>query len=335
MKYILSILVLALGFISCERDVDTNRISVSDLYSEFEIKDTLNVDRTSIDFEQGEKPVFTAEFNKPVLWNLTIKGEKSKAVKTISGLSRELNSENAAWDGSTSTLPFFRRGEDCTAELNISSEDTTLLLNETLTVKTAKTNEGSLIADFEGSKKINSDWDWFFQDGVGFVSLRHRTKAAQGEYYYKMFGECSWDWLIGMLNIPSSAYPDETFGLSDDPNEVYFNVMLNFISGEPRVLIRFNEDDNNDGVFDPEKEDSYSITLQGLEPGWQQISVKYSDLVVVDENGNVIAPNGNNVHNPNLLNLVDILLLADPEIGGVSQVNMDYIIFTENEPLKP
>ena len=263
MKYILSILVLALGFISCERDVDTNRISVSDLYSEFEIKDTLNVDRTSIDFEQGEKPVFTAEFNKPVLWNLTIKGEKSKAVKTISGLSRELNSENAAWDGSTSTLPFFRRGEDCTAELNISSEDTTLLLNETLTVKTAKTNEGSLIADFEGSKKIISDWDWFFQDGVGFVSLRHKTKAAQGEYYYKMFGECSWDWLIGMLNIPSSAYPDETFGLSDNPNEVYFNVMLNFISGEPRVLIRFNEDDNNDGVFDPEKEDSYSITLQG------------------------------------------------------------------------
>ncbi len=150
-----------------------------------------------------------------------------------------------------------------------------------------------------------------------------------------MIGQCSWDWLIGMLNIPSSAYPEETFGLNDDPNEVYFNVMLNFTQGQPRLLIRFNEDDNNDGVFDPAKEDSYSITIQGLEPGWQQISVKYSDLVVVDENGKVITPNGNNVHNPNLLNLVDILLLADPEIGGVSQVNMDYMIFTDNEPLKP
>ncbi len=333
MKYLLSLLILALGFSSCEREVDANRISVSDLYGEFEINDSLDVTKTSIDFEMGEKPVFTAEFNKPVLWNLTITGKKSGAVKNISGLSKELNSENAAWDGSTSTLPFFRKGEDCTAELNISSEDTTLVLAETLTVKTAKTNSGSLVSDFEGG--INDDWDWFFQDGVGFANLRHRTKAAQGEYYYKMFGECSWDWLIGMVNIPATDYLGETLALSDDPNEVYFNVMLNFLKGQPRVLIRFNEDDNNDGVFDIETEDSYSITVQSTRSGWQQISLKYSDLVVVDENGKAITPNGNNVHNPNLLDGVDILLLADPLIAGVSQVNMDYMIFTENEPLKP
>jgi len=333
MKYIFSILVLALGFISCERDLDPNRISVSDLYSEFEIIDTLNVDRTNIDFKNREKSIFTAEFNKPVLWNLKIEGETTGAIKKIGGLSKELNSENAAWDGSSSTSQFFRTGEKCHAELFISSEDTTLSLKQSITVDSAKTNSGSLISNFENG--INKKWDWFFQEGVSFSNITHKTKAAQGIGYYKMSGECSWDWLIGMLNIPSSAYPNETFALSSDPNEVYFNVMLNFVMGEPRVLIRFNEDDNNDGVFDPEKEDSYSITLQDLEPGWQQISVKYSDLVVVNENGQPITPNGNNIHNPDLLNLVDILLLADPTIKGLKQVNMDYMIFTEKEPLKP
>ena len=334
MKYVLALMLSAACFVSCERDSDANKITLTDIYADFEIKESLDVNRTSIDFEQGENTHFTAEFSKPVIWELSITGNKSGAQKTLTGFSKELNAETAVWDGSTSIFPMFKSGEDCSVELNVPAEDTTLVLSESITVKKAKVDEGVVITDFETGNDYRDGWDWFFQSGVSFFNLKSTKRAAQGSYYYKMFGECSWDWLIGMINIPSTAFENNTFGLSSDPNNLYFNVLLNVREPNARLLIRFKEDENNDGVFDIETEDEYSITIMDTEEGWQQISVKYSDLVVVDENGNTITPNGNGIHNPDLLNIIDVLLLADPETG-YSRVDMDYMIFTENEPLKP
>lgn len=334
MKYVLALMLSAACFVSCERDSDANKITLTDIYAEFEIKESLDVNRTSIDFEQGENTHFTAEFSKPVIWELSITGNKSGAEKTITGFSKELNAETAVWDGSTTIFPMFKSGEDCSVELNVPAEDTTLVLSESITVKKAKVDQGVVITDFESGNDYRDGWDWFFQSGVSFFNLKSTKRAAQGSYYYKMFGECSWDWLIGMINIPATAFENNTFGLSSDPNNLYFNVLLNVREPNARLLIRFKEDENNDGVFDIETEDEYSITIMDAEEGWQQISVKYSDLVVVDENGNTITPNGNGIHNPDLLNIIDVLLLADPETG-YSRVDMDYMIFTENEPLKP
>jgi len=334
MKYVLALMLSAACFVSCERDSDANKITLTDIYADFEIKESLDVNRTSIDFEQGENTHFTAEFSKPVIWELSITGNKSGAQKTITGFSKELNAETAVWDGSTSIFPMFKSGEDCSVELNVPAEDTTLVLSESITVKKAKVDKGVVITDFETGNDYRDGWDWFFQSGVSFFNLKSTKRAAQGSYYYKMFGECSWDWLIGMINIPATAFENNTFGLNGDANNLYFNVLLNVREPNARLLIRFKEDENNDGVFDIETEDEYSITIMDTEEGWQQISVKYSDLVVVDENGNTITPNGNGIHNPDLLNIIDVLLLADPETG-YSRVDMDYMIFTENEPLKP
>ena len=334
MKYVLALMLSAACFVSCERDSDANKITLTDIYADFEIKESLDVNRTSIDFEQGENTHYTAEFSKPVIWELSITGNKSGAQKTLTGFSKELNAETAVWDGSTSIFPMFKSGEDCSVELNVPGEDTTLVLSESITVKKAKVDEGVVITDFETGNDYRDGWDWFFQSGVSFFNLKSTKRAAQGSYYYKMFGECSWDWLIGMINIPATAFENNTFGLNGDANNLYFNVLLNVREPNARLLIRFKEDENNDGVFDIETEDEYSITIMDTEEGWQQISVKYSDLVVVDENGNTITPNGNGIHNPDLLNIIDVLLLADPETG-YSRVDMDYMIFTENEPLKP
>lgn len=334
MKYVLALMLSAACFVSCERDSDANKITLTDIYADFEIKESLDVNRTSIDFEQGENTHFTAEFSKPVIWELSITGNKSGAQKTITGFSKELNAETAVWDGSTTIFPMFKSGEDCSVELNVPAEDTTLVLSESITVKKAKVDKGVVITDFETGNDYRDGWDWFFQSGVSFFNLKSTKRAAQGSYYYKMFGECSWDWLIGMINIPATAFENNTFGLNGDANNLYFNVLLNVREPNARLLIRFKEDENNDGVFDIETEDEYSITIMDTEEGWQQISVKYSDLVVVDENGNTITPNGNGIHNPDLLNIIDVLLLADPETG-YSRVDMDYMIFTENEPLKP
>ncbi|MDG1849606.1 MAG: hypothetical protein P8I82_03855 [Flavobacteriales bacterium] len=220
--------------------------------------------------------------------------------------------------------------ESCSVELLVPTDSVAITLVEELNIKTLKENEGLLISDFETG--VNSEWDSFFQAGVNFKTST--DKAPQGNAFYNMSGTCSWDWLIGMINIPASAYEQPTFELNENPEKVYFNVLLNLPEGvsNAKLLIRFKEDDNNDGVFAEGGEDEYSLWFDDLDYGWQQISVKYSDLLAGGENPT--EPVGNGVHNPDLLSIIDVLLLADPS-SGFTQVDMDYMIFTENEPLKP
>jgi len=328
MKHIFSILILATVLSSCERDISTEGPSLFDIYGDFSVKQALDVSNRSVDFAAGETTTFTAEFSKSVNWELTITGNTSGAQKLITGFSKELDYETALWDGSTTIFPMFKE-EACSVELFIPSDSVTL--TETLAVKTVKTNEGFLISDFEDG--FNPNWEHFFQSGVNFSTAT--DGAPQGNSFYNMAGTCGWDWLIGMVNIPASAYGSSTFvELPENADKVYFNVLLNLPEGitNAKLLIRFKEDDNNDGVFSDGIEDEYTLWFDDLDYGWQQISVKYSDLLAGGENA--AEPKGNGVHNPNLLNYIDILLLADPSTG-FSQVDMDYMIFTENEPLNP
>jgi hypothetical protein len=51
-------------------------------------------------------------------------------------------------------------------------------------------------------------------------------------------------------------------------------------------------------------------------------------------NGNPAAPNGNGLHEPHKLFQVSILFLANPA-SGYSESGLDYMIFTQGEPLRP
>ena len=341
MKQILTTLLLATVLLSsCERDTIIEGPSLFDLYGPFELVTKLDISNRNVDFSGGETTFFTAEFSKSVDWKITISGNSSGAQKVISGTSIELNSQNAVWDGSTTVFPLFKE-EFCTVDLSVSyntengdsivSVVDSLVSFDDLTVATIKTNEGLLLSDFENG--WNPDWDNFYQAGVNFNILSFN--APQGNSYFNMMGACSWDWLIGMIIIPAEAYGSQTFDLNENPDKVYFNVLLNVPYGITNeiLLIRFFEDDNNDGLFSDATEDTYSLELKYLEYGWQKVSIKYSDLVCL-VNGNPGEPNGNGIHNPDLINYIDVLLLADPSTG-FSQVDMDYMIFTEDEPLNP
>ena len=104
-----------------------------------------------------------------------------------------------------------------------------------------------------------------------------------------------------MIDFPASANGANNFGLSSNPNNIYFNVLLCVPEGisNEMVLIRFSEDENSDGTFDDSSEDLYSVQLEDLEHGWQLVSIKYSDLECLVD-GNASTPNGNGLHNPEL-----------------------------------
>jgi hypothetical protein len=76
---------------------------------------------------------------------------------------------------------------------------------------------------------------------------------------------------------------------------------------------------------------SHQISINWV--GWKLISIRYSDLVAM-VNGAPAAASGNDVFEPNKLMQINMLHLANPK-SGYAKSKLDYIIFTQNNPLQP
>jgi hypothetical protein len=151
-----------------------------------------------------------------------------------------------------------------------------------------------------------------------------------------MAGTVNWDWLIGLVDFPATAYGTaKTFPLNTNPNAVYFNCLVYGVpSTNPSlVLFQFREDDNGDGTFVPATEDEYDYQVTVDWVGWKLISVKYSDLNTL-VNGAPATPKGNGLRNPDKLSKLSMLHLANPNDGFASS-KLDLIVMTENGPLQP
>lgn len=317
---------------SCRKESDIfDGPSLDDIYGDFSFIQPFIITNDEVDFGAGETTFFSAEFSKNVNWQIKITGLSSGAVKIISGTSNILDAENALWTGTTTTLPMFR-AESCAVELTFLNETDTVL--DTLEILSPKVNAGFLLSDFESG--WNAGWGSFVQSGGNMsFTISDDVTSAQGQYYYDMGGEVNWDWLIGMVDIPASAYGTSTFPLSENPDNVYFNVLLNNPPGITNsiVLFQFREDDNGDGMFSEGTEDMFSAEIKMTEAGWQLISRNYAELPTL-VNGVASDPLGNGIYEPHKLWQVSVLMLANPT-SGYSQAYMDYLIFTEGNALQP
>lgn len=306
--------------------------SLTDIYGDFNLINSLTVSTNSVDFSAGQTVSCGAEFSKNVNWKIEITGQSSGGVNVIEGFSRIIDATNAVWDGSASTLPMFKT-EECIVMLTIENEADTLYQN--VTVTGTKPIVGLVLSDFEG--EWNPGWSSFVQSGADMTFIiSDESSAGQGSKYYDMGGLVDWDWLIGLVDIPATAYGAPTFTLNSNPNDVYFNVMLSKLPGLTNgiVLFQFREDDNGDGVYTEGDEDLFSVEVKlTSNDGWQLVSSKYADIPTLI-NGVAADPIGNGVYEPQKLIQVSILMLANP-VSGYAQAFMDLILFTENEPFKP
>lgn len=299
-----------------------------DVYGDFEVYTSLEGSQINVDFESGETVYFTCELSKVVNWQLKITGSNSGAEKIITGTSRTLDEEVALWDGSTTNLPIFRV-ENCNVELSFLTEETDTILTTSVFVTTPKLNAGFVITDFE--EGWNPNWSTFVQSGTSMdFGIKLDGTAPQLARYYNMAGVVDWDWLTGMIDFNATAFGETTMPLSNNGDNLYFNA---FVYGDPmypnsRILFRFDEDENVDGTFDITSEDSFGYELIIDWSGWKHISVKYSDILSANN------ASGGALHNPDKLNRVSVLHLADPN-SGYAHSAIDYLIFTENEPLHP
>jgi len=320
---------------ACKREkMDFEGPDLQDLNGTFSMLEPFTASKTNVDFANGETAYFTARFSKLSDWTITITGATSKAKKIISGKSKLLDQNLTLWNGSTTVFPFFGV-ENCTATLKIDGVADSF--NLPISIKTVKTNQGLLVADFETG--INSKWVIFKQSGAN-MDFKIKTDAAnspQGKSYFNMAGTVDWDWLIGLVDFPATALGTgiTTYPLSTNPDEVYFNVL---VYGQPAtnqsiLLFQFREDENANGTFDAASEDEYDVQIPVNWEGWKLISIKYSDLNYL-VNGNPGTPKGNKLKNPDKLNKVSVLHLADKTLGYAS-TKMDYMIFTTGKALEP
>jgi hypothetical protein len=306
--------------------------SINDIFSDFKLLQNFKADRDSVNFGTGQNVIFSAAFNKTVEWTITIKGTTSKAIKTITGTSKNIDATNATWNGSTTVLPIFAQ-ENCAVELKIKDVADTYTLTEKIVG--VKKNNGFVVADFETG--LLTAWTKFFQSGANMdCQVKTDTLAPEGKKYLNMAGTVNWDYLIGLVDFPATAYGTaKTFPLNTNPDGVYFNAMIYGTSAaNPTiVLFQFKEDENADGAIDPNKDDQYDYQLNVDWEGWKLVSIKYADLTSL-VNGQPATPKGNGLRNPDKLGKISFLHLANPA-NGFASTKLDYIIFTDNGPLQP
>lgn len=328
MKRIISIIILGLFAVACERNTDALGPTLTDLYGPFQVFEDLDASASNVNFAGGESIEFTCEFSKQVNWEVHIVGQSSGAEKVLTGFSRTIDAANGGlWNGSTTNLPLFKK-EDVLAYLTINAVDTAFsdTLANLITVEDTKIIDGFVVTDWESG--LNAGFTRFVQSGADmrFDTVQDLT-GAEGQVYYQFSGNVDFSDDLGNINMPKESFTDTNFTLSANDEVVYFNV---FARKGPQAVqdifvIQFMEDDNANGVYDANADDLHEFVFQGLSEDWEQYSTVYADL-------NTSSAAGGGQKNPDRLILMRIIPIGVKE---PFEGYLDFLIFTENGPLQP
>ncbi len=347
------IILLSLFFASCKHEESTfDGPDLNDLFGPFEILEPVPLIESfssldSVDFAAGQKVYFNAKFSKRVDWKINISGLSSGAIKQFSGNGNTIDISNSTWNGSTTAFPMFKP-EKCAVMLTFPTEIDTI--RDTVKVISAKINAGFVVCDFNAglptsSQNISAYGPYiadpptplpatptaFIQSG-GLMDFKAKNTemVAEGGYYYNMAGTVNWDWAIGLIEFPSSAFSLSHFPLSSNPDNVYFNVLVWGESGISNAFLQFSfrEDDDGNGQFNSGSDDEAVYKIQNITwSGWKLVSIKYGDL-------ELSSVKGNGQYSPDKIVSIRAFLLADPA-SGFSKTKIDYLIFTDNKALEP
>ncbi len=327
----LSYIVLFSLLIGCQPDKDVfDGPSLINRFGEFQLLDSLSVSEPEVDFSTGETVFFSADFSKSIAWVLRITGQNSGAVKLIEGFDSELNLDNATWNGTTTSLPFFN-AEPCVAELIIPEEDS-LTVSVPLTVTGRRTYEGNLVTGFEtdlGSGFFLGDFEFEFEGQTG---IRSDIPAGEGDRFFYLEGtdDVVANFFVGLMRIFPSVNGNTYFNLPTTvPDNAYFNFML-YGENTPNTIavVQLFTDANGNGTF--EEGGDQSFQLEGDFPvnfsGWQLKSFTLGEIGMNEQQASEIVA-------------IQVLLISNlngqPSPPLPVKYGIDYLTFTSGEPLMP
>ncbi|MGB6036218.1 MAG: hypothetical protein WBG42_08115 [Cryomorphaceae bacterium] len=330
MKRILSFAFLLMVFASCDRDLEPEGPSLFDRFAPLEVFDSLQASRATVDFSVGQSVSFTAEFNKSIEWVITITGQESGGIQTITAFDRFVEPANATWRGNTTELPLFRV-EPCMVVLSVPEEPDfgdTLFVDVTGTIA----YEGLLVTDFEENPGPNiqlGDFEFELQNSGRLDD----TTAAQGDFFYRLAGTDNAtggptdNFFVGLARIFAPIAGDTYYQV---PTTVPENLYLNlFVRGRPegltRVVLGLIIDTNDSGDYTDGVDQIRSLEFDPTYEGWRLQSFLASDMgASQDDLSKVVG--------------IEIVLISlnnlQPTPREQVGFEVDYLIFTQNLPLE-
>lgn len=283
--------------------------------AEFEFEKEFAINKTNIDFKNGDSLVFSAIMNEPVSWTIKIEGKQSGATKSFKGSEREIN---LVWKyGRSDTTSVFFTDEECSVTFDIPCVEA---LNQIITANiTANTfeNFGTLVSDFEGNGQAVAGWYSYVSDTalsalIDSSVIKTNTPSPQGGNYHVYSAQA-------ITGAPVSVIGGHgTGGFSIDPTwnnpeEVYMNFYINgdgtTVNGSITLI------PNN---ADPVGRYAFQVTWTG----WRMLSIPLSDFTNTEVENFTLAPEQ--------IGSFELTVTSGqgPTLSKLSHL-IDFVIFTE------
>ena len=335
MKKITLLFCLGLLF-ACERAYDGEEFLGNSLNDQFgELKFSTPLSGSSdleYNFIQISQYNFNATWSKNANYELRIMGENSNAIKSYSGYDNSLNADNSIWRGEANDFPSFKE-EQCQVILSVSDLDTTIYDTLNISINETKPMQSDvyIIQDFENIDQKILMQNSFVQFGSNMDFNIQNDAAAQGQNYFRMRGEMTWnEWFLGNLVLDI----EEAQNLPNlIPSTTYFNIA---IVGSRQEL--YPEDQFLEIVIRENDGNEFRTQVRPINwSSWRNISIPYSEF----ESDSDAA-----IKETNKINQIEILCLSCPGVVGsqggcvnnqgvLVTTDIDFISFTENEPYQP
>lgn len=164
---------------SCDNDEMVGPSIDGILIDTFNIVNSTSSKVIDANFETGDSVHFTGSWEYDTKWFITIKGQTSGAIKTLTGKGKSVN-EKIAWDGS-SDLIFFKNGETCEATLSFENYNDYMVADNMVQISSVKPIDGIVLGDYD---EIDAE-GWgstsrVVENGVELPATQKRTFADEG-----------------------------------------------------------------------------------------------------------------------------------------------------------
>jgi len=309
------------------------------------IVEPLAVNTPAVDFAGGNKIFFTAVFENPTAWTITVSAANG-AKKILTGVSKEINEANSSWTGTADVIPSFMAGP-VTAKLTFQVDPIEDSVPFTISTKRVSDKiTDVLVSNFTSSPvqnyggtiapgnwpstyplTTNTDNAYFVPDGNAYEIMGDPTTPWQGA------GSPFVD-IVSIAARNSSQNYGTYYPLSADPNNVYFNIMVYGNETPVWLEINFFEVEALDHNSPTNPSADRKLTIKPNWTGWKLVSVKYADLIPAD------ADAAANIR-PDKISDIQIVLLSNLLPSNPAMLTtpirtaFDHITFTHDTPYQP